>query len=369
MKINNKIKVLVIDDSAFMRKTLTFMLESTNDIEVVATAKDGLEGYDLIKKLQPDIVTLDFEMPKMNGLETLKKIMTDCPVPVLMVSSFTTEGAEITIKALSLGAADFLPKEPSNISTGTMKMKDALIEKVRSIYNQTSIVTRLKRISSIVVGEENRKKQITKAKVWFPNFDIKAILIGISTGGPLSLQKVIPHLHAHLPVPVIVVQHMPPMFTNSLAERLNKLSEVTVKEASNSDALEPAKVYFAPGGKHLFVNQTMGKVTIKISENPDNTLYRPCVDVSLNSMIDVYGKSVLPIIMTGMGKDGLEAVRRLKQLGGFAIAQDEESSVVYGMPRAIVDNELADLVLPLDKIAFQINNIFNRELAYAGNAV
>ncbi|MCL6493815.1 MAG: chemotaxis protein CheB, partial [Ignavibacterium sp.] len=206
-------------------------------------------------------------------------------------------------------------------------------------------------------------------RVWFPKFDIKAILIGISTGGPLSLQKVIPHLYAHLPVPVIVVQHMPPMFTNSLAERLNKLSEVTVKEASDADVLQPAKVYFAPGGKHLFVNQTAGKVTIKISENPDNTLYRPCVDVSLNSMIDVYGNSVLPIIMTGMGKDGLEAVRRLKQLGGFVIAQDEESSVVYGMPRAIVDNNLADLILPLDKIAFQINNIFNRELAYAGNVV
>lgn len=369
MKINNKIKVLVIDDSAFMRKTLTFMLESAGDIEVVATAKDGLEGYDLIKKLQPDIVTLDYEMPKMNGLETLEKIMTDCPVPVLMVSSFTTEGAEITIKALSLGAADFLPKESGNISTSIMKIKDALIEKVRNIYKQTSIATRLKRISSIVVGEEKKQKQITKAKVWFPNFDIRAILIGISTGGPLSLQKVIPHLNAHLPVPVIVVQHMPPMFTNSLAERLNKLSEVTVKEASNADILEPAKVYFAPGGKHLFVSQNMGKMTIKISENPDNTLYKPCVDVSLNSMIDIYGKSVLPIIMTGMGKDGLEAVRRLKQLGGFAIAQDEESSVVYGMPRAIVDNDLADLVLPLDKIAFQINNIFNHELAYAGNVV
>ncbi|MGQ9642756.1 MAG: protein-glutamate methylesterase/protein-glutamine glutaminase [Ignavibacterium sp.] len=369
MKINNKIKVLVIDDSAFMRKTLTFMLESAGDIEVVATAKDGLEGYDLIKKLQPDIVTLDYEMPKMNGLETLEKIMTDCPVPILMVSSFTTDGAEITIKALSLGAADFLPKESGNISTSIMKIKDALIDKVRNIYKQTSIATRLKRISSIVVGEEKKQKQITKAKVWSPNFDIRAILIGISTGGPLSLQKVIPHLNAHLPVPVIVVQHMPPMFTNSLAERLNKLSEVTVKEASNADVLEPAKVYFAPGGKHLFVNQNMGKMTIKISEKPDNTLYKPCVDVSLNSMIDVYGKSVLPIIMTGMGKDGLEAVRRLKQLGGFAIAQDEESSVVYGMPRAIIDNDLADLVLPLDKIAFQINNIFNRELAYAGNVV
>jgi len=369
MTINKKIKVLVIDDSAFMRKTLAFMLESAGDIEVVATAKDGLEGYELIKKFQPDIVTLDFEMPKMNGLETLERIMSDCPVPVLMVSSYTTEGAEVTIKALSLGAADFLPKEPSNISTGIMKIKDELIEKVRSIYKQTSIATRLKRISSIIVGEEKRQTQITKSKVWFPKFDIKAILIGISTGGPLSLQKVIPHLYAHLPVPVIVVQHMPPMFTNSLAERLNKLSEVTVKEASQDDVLQPAKVYFAPGGKHLFVNQTAGKVTIKISENPDNTLYKPCVDVSLNSMIDVYGKSVLPIIMTGMGKDGLEAVRRLKQLGGFVIAQDEESSVVYGMPRAIVDNDLADLVLPLDKIAFQINNIFNRELAYAGNVV
>jgi len=369
MTTTNKIKVIVVDDSAFMRKTLTFMLESAGDIEVVATAKDGIEGYDLVKKYQPDIVTLDFEMPKMNGLETLEKIMNDCPVPVLMVSSYTTEGAEVTIKALSLGAADFLPKEPTNVSNGIMKIKDELIEKVRSIYKQTSIATRLKRISSIVVGGEKKPKQLNRNSNWTPGFGIRAILIGISTGGPLSLQKVIPFLYAHLPVPVIVVQHMPPMFTNSLAERLNKISEVTVKEASDSDILEPAKVYFAPGGKQLLVTQLSGKMTIKISDKPDNTLYKPCVDVSLNSMIDVYGKSVLPIIMTGMGKDGLEAVKRLKQLGGYAIAQDEASSVVYGMPRAIVENDLADLVLPLDKIAFQINSIFNREFAYAGNVV
>ncbi|MEJ5263104.1 MAG: chemotaxis response regulator protein-glutamate methylesterase [Ignavibacterium sp.] len=369
MTTKNKIKVLVIDDSAFMRKTLTFMLESAGDIEVVATAKDGLEGFNLIKKLQPDVVTLDFEMPGMNGLETLEKIMNDSPVPVLMVSSYTTEGAEVTIKALSLGATDFLPKEPTNISTGIMKIKNELIDKVRSIYKQTSIATRLKRISSIIVKDDRKSKLAINNKEWLPKFDIKAILIGVSTGGPLSLQKVIPHIQAHLPVPVVVIQHMPPMFTNSLAERLNKLSEVTVKEASDNDVLEQAKVYFAPGGKHLFVHQSSGKVTIKISENPDNTLYKPCVDVSLNSMIDVYGKSVLPIIMTGMGKDGLEAVKRLKQIGGFVIAQDEDSSVVYGMPRAIVENGLADLVLPLDKIALQINKIFNREFAYAGNVV
>lgn len=366
---SRKIKVIVIDDSAFMRKTLSFMLESAGDIEVVATAKNGLEGFELIKTHQPDVVTLDFEMPGLNGLETLDKIMKDFPVPVLMVSSFTTEGADVTIKALSLGAVDFLPKEPSAVASGVMKIKNELIDKVRSIYKQTSIATRLKRISDITVGEKKSPKQKTQARDWTPAFEIKAILIGISTGGPLSLQKVIPHLHAQLPVPIVIVQHMPPMFTFSLAERLNKLSELTVKEASDNDLLESSKVYFAPGGKHLFVSQTSGRVSIKISETPDNTLYRPCVDVTLNSMIDVFGKSVLPIIMTGMGKDGMEAVKRLKQIGGYAIAQDEDSSVVYGMPRAIIDNNLADLILPLDKIAFQINKIFKYEYSYAGNVV
>lgn len=369
MTISRKIKVLVIDDSAFMRKTLSFMLESAGDIEVVATAKNGLEGFELIRTHQPDVVTLDFEMPGLNGLETLDKIMKDFPVPVLMVSSFTTEGADVTIKALSLGAVDFLPKEPSAVASGVMKIKDELIDKIRNIYKQTSIATRLKRISNITVGERKTTTKTIQAKDWIPAFDIKAILIGISTGGPLSLQKVIPHLHAHLPVPIVIVQHMPPMFTNSLAERLNKLSELTVIEAADNDLLESSKVYFAPGGKHLFVSQTSGRVSIKISDSPDNTLYKPCVDVTLNSMIDVFGKNVLPIIMTGMGKDGLEAVKRLKRIGGYAFAQDEDSSVVYGMPRAIIDNELADLILPLDKIAYQINKIFKYEYSYAGNVV
>lgn len=366
---NRKIRVIVIDDSAFMRKTLTFMLESAGDIEVVASARDGLEGYEMIRKYQPDIVTLDFEMPGLNGLETLEKIMKDFPVPVLMVSAFTTEGADITIKALSLGAVDFLPKEPSSIVSGVMKIKDELISKIRNIYKQTSIATRLKRISNINVSEKQSPKNKPDADKWFPRFDIKAILIGISTGGPLSLQKVIPYLHAQLPAPIIVVQHMPPMFTYSLAERLNKLSELTVKEASNNDLLEPSKVYFAPGGKQLLVSNSSDSITLKISDTPDNTLYKPSVDVTLNSLIDVYGKNVLPIIMTGMGKDGLEAVKRIKQIGGYAIAQDEESSVVYGMPRAIAENNLADLILPLDKIAYQINKIFNYEYSHAGNVV
>ncbi|GMU94917.1 chemotaxis response regulator protein-glutamate methylesterase [Ignavibacterium album] len=369
MTNSRKIKVLVIDDSAFMRKTLTFMLESAGDIEVIATAKDGPEGYEMIRKYQPDVVTLDFEMPGLNGLETLEKIMKDCPVPVLMVSSFTTAGADITIKALSMGAVDFLSKEPSSIISGVMKIKDELIYKIRNIYKQNSIATRLKRISNISVSGKQAAKQKTDNANWLPAFEIKAILIGISTGGPLSLQKVIPHLHAQLPVPVIIVQHMPPMFTFSLADRLNKLSELTVKEASNEDVLEPSKVYFAPGGKHLLASHSTGFITLKISDIPDNTLYKPSVDVTLNSLIDIYGKSVLPVIMTGMGKDGLEAVKRIKQIGGYAIAQDEESSVVYGMPRAIVDNNLADLILPLDKIAFQINKIFNYEYSNAGNVV
>lgn len=369
MSNQKKIKVLVVDDSAFMRKSLSFMIESAGDMEVVATAKDGLEAYEAVIKYQPDVVTLDVEMPGMNGIETLEKIMKDCPVPVLMVSAFTTEGADTTVKALTLGATDFLPKESSHVASGIMKIKNELITKIREIYRQTAIATRLKRISKIVVNENKNKSQTHTVKDWTPKNQINIVFIGISTGGPLSLQKVIPFLSPHFPVPIVIVQHMPSMFTYSLAERLNKLSEITVKEAQDGEPLEPEKVYIAQGGKHLNFLKTNGKTTIKISDIPDNTLYRPSADVTLNSIIDIYGNSVLAVIMTGMGKDGLQAVSRLKNLGGSAIAQDEQTSVVYGMPRVIAENNLADLILPLDKIAYQLNKIFNYENVYAGNVI
>ena len=357
--MNHKISVLIIDDSAFMRKSISIMLESDPDIKVIGTARNGLEGYESAKKLKPDIITLDIEMPVMDGLTALKKIMADCPTPVIMVSSLTTEGAEATLQALELGAVDFIPKELSYVNVNITKIKEDLISKVKEIVKQRLLSDRLNRLRKITqkIKQENiPTQQIPHLEL--PKMMYKAISIGISTGGPLSLQKTIPLLSEKIRVPIFVVQHMPPKFTKSLAERLNNLSKLNVKEAEDGEKIENGTIYIAPGGYHMTVksNGNNGAV-IDISEYPNDTLHRPSVDVMMNSVIDYYGKNMLGVIMTGMGKDGFEAIKHLKSIGGHAIAQDEETCVVYGMPKAIVDGGLADTVLPLEKIPETINKV------------
>lgn len=352
---DNKIKILIVDDSAFMRKSLSIMLSSDNDFEIIGTARDGLEGYEMAMKLKPDVITLDIEMPKMDGLTALEKIMKDCPTSVLMVSSLTTEGAEATMKALELGAVDFIPKEMSFVSVNIVKIKDDLIKKIKVIVKEKSLKQRLLRIRNLS-GKPTIEVSKTTVKSSVPKLGFKAISLGISTGGPLSLQKVIPLLEKTLNVPMFIVQHMPPKFTKSLADRLNSLSQLTVKEAENNEVVQNGYVYIAPGGLHMVLQRTSsGQIIIKITENPSTTLHKPSVDVTMSSVVDIYGKYTLGIIMTGMGKDGFEAIKKLKELGGFSIAQDENTCVVYGMPKAIVDANLADVIAPLDKIANIIN--------------
>lgn len=361
--MGSKIKALIVDDSAFMRKSLTLMLEGSGEIEVVGCAKDGLEGVQMVKEKLPDIVTMDIEMPKMDGLTALQKIMSEFPTPVLMISSLTTQGAEQTIKALEYGAVDFIPKELSYVNVNIVKIREELITKVKEIVRQKSLSIRLKRIRNIQLHKTVKpldSKNSNFTNTTLPSFDCRAVAIGISTGGPLSLQKVIPKLSNNIPAPIFIVQHMPPKFTKSLADRLNGLSEIEVKEAENFEEIRPGVVYMAPGGFHMTANKnSKNKFELIISEYPNDTLHRPSVDVMLDSIINVYGgKHTLAVIMTGMGKDGSEAVKKLKQLGGFSIAQDEETSVVYGMPKAVVDNGSANVVLPLDNIANQINKVF-----------
>jgi len=332
--LNDKISVLIVDDSAFMRKSLSIMLESDPSITVISTAKNGQEGYDLAKKLRPDIITLDIEMPVMDGLTALKKIMTDCPTSVLMVSSLTTEGAQDTIKALELGAIDFIPKELSYVSVNISKIKDDLIQKVKEIARQNSLKDRLRRLK-LLNSNLTSEKRSTLIQKDIPIKGYKAIALGISTGGPLTLQKILP-----------------------IAERINSLSKLEVKEAENEESLKPGVVYIAPGGFHMKLDKVgLNNIKINITREPADSLHRPSVDVMMNSVIDVFGKYTLVIIMTGMGKDGFEAVKKLKGLGGYCIAQNEETCVVYGMPKAIVDADLADLVLPADKIPEAINGI------------
>lgn len=356
--LQQKIRVVIVDDSAFMRKSLSMMLESDDSISVIGTARDGIEGYELVKKEKPDIVTLDIEMPRMDGLTALKKIMKDCPTSVLMVSSLTTEGADATLKALEYGAVDFISKEMSFVSINISKIKDDLIRKVKSIVLHKRSVDRIKRIQTSLL-RTTTSISTTPASKTIPILDYTAIAIGISTGGPLSLQKVVPALSGKIKVPIFIVQHMPPHFTKSLADRLNSLSELEVKEAENGDIIKEGHVYIAPGGYHMFVkNGNSHSAVIKISETPADTLHRPSVDVMLDSVVDYYGKKVLGIIMTGMGKDGLLGITKLKNLGGTCIAQNEESCVVYGMPKAVVDAGFADAVLSLEEIPKLLNKVF-----------
>ena len=351
--MTNKIKAVVIDDSAFMRKSLSIILSSDPDIEIVGTARDGLEGYELVKSVKPDIVTLDIEMPRMDGLTALKKIMAECPTQVIMVSSLTTDGAEATLKALELGAVDFIPKEMSFVSVNIVNIKEELIRKIKTLVKNKALTSRLQKIRGVKPNEDLPKFRTSGS---LPKFGYKAIALGISTGGPLSLQKVIPALKMQDNIPIFIVQHMPPKFTKSLADRLNNMSQLTVKEAEDREEVQNGTVYIAPGGLHMKLSKNgNGKIYINVVENPTDTLHRPSVDVMMDSVINIYGKHTLGVIMTGMGKDGAEGIKQLKQLGGYCIAQDENSCVVYGMPKAIVDAGYADVIASLDKIPEIIN--------------
>ncbi|MBA4252281.1 MAG: chemotaxis response regulator protein-glutamate methylesterase [Chlorobiaceae bacterium] len=353
-----KIRAVIVDDSAFMRKSLSIMLEGSGEIEIIGTAKDGIEGYNLVKATRPDIVTLDIEMPKMDGLTALKKIMADCPTPVLMVSSLTTEGAESTLKALEYGAVDFIPKELSFINVNIIKIKEDLIRKVKEIVKQKSLQDHLRRLKRTTLFGKQTSAPV-KSATSLPRVGYKAISLGVSTGGPLSLQKVIPRLLPKLNVPFFIVQHMPPVFTKSLAERLNSMSELQVKEAEHGEQVKNNFVYLAPGGFHMTLKKNLqGNILIDISEFPMDTLHRPSVDVTTNSVVKIYGNKTLGVMMTGMGKDGFESFKVLKSLGGHCLAQDEESCVVYGMPKAVVEGDLADVVTPLENISKIINEAF-----------
>ncbi|SHL01148.1 protein-glutamate methylesterase/protein-glutamine glutaminase [Rhodothermus profundi] len=333
------IRVLIVDDSAFMRKALSIMLEGDPEIQVVGTARDGIEAIEKVHALNPDIVTLDIEMPRMDGLTALRRIMREHPVPVIMVSSLTQEGAQATIEALEAGAVDFIPKQHSYVSIEISRIRAELLEKIKTIARTRPLLTR--RRAAAAPPEALPTLRFREAR---------AIAIGVSTGGPRALQQVIPTLPADLPVPVLIVQHMPPHFTRSLAERLNSLSALTVVEAEEGMPLQAGHVFLAPGGRHLVLTGRNGQTPLIRTPVEPVTLHRPSVDVMFQSVCQTFDGKVLAVVMTGMGRDGLEGARLIKQRGGKVITQDEASCVVYGMPRAVNEAGLSDAVLPLEQI-------------------
>lgn len=368
-KSPSPVRVLVVDDSAFMRKAIAIMLESDPSIEVVGMANNGEEGVEKVEQLNPDLVTMDIEMPRMDGLTALREIMQRHPVPVMMVSSVTTEGAEATLQALELGAVDFIPKQSSYVSLDIVKIKEELLQKIKSIARRKHILMamhrqRLRGSSAPAVTLRRPVAPAPRVSVATPvilgkrSHPVGIIAIGSSTGGPPALQSVLTQLPRNLPVGVVVAQHMPPTFTKSLAERLDTLTALTVREARDREILEPGTVLIAPGGMHLTVKKLGSRATVSVSEHPRDTLYHPCVDLLMSSVAESFQQASLSVILTGMGANGLDGVRRIKQAGGVVIAQDEATSVVYGMPRAVIEADLADHVAPIENIAGEILSFF-----------
>ena len=342
------LRVLVVDDSRFFRRRVTEMLESDPRLQVVAVAEDGAEAVKVAAKERPYVITMDIEMPIMDGITAVKKIMSSNPTPVLMFSSLTTDGAQATFDALEAGAIDYIPKNFAEISRSSEEVAKMLCERVFSIGTNASIKPNIKKSPPIsrIENTSSFSSSIHKEV----SYDLVAI--GCSTGGPVALQEVLTRMPSNFPLPIVLVQHMPGTFTPSFAKRLDGLCDLTVIEAKNGDVLEPGTAYLAPGGKQLIVSRSSSnKIIIHIEEAKPEENYRPCVDTTFSSLASVCTKPILAIILTGMGSDGREGVRALKKRGATVWVQDEVSSVVYGMPAAVVDAGLADKVLSLADIS------------------
>lgn len=331
-----------------MRRALKRMIESEPGFEVAGMAADGAEGVRLAHELKPDIVTLDVKMPVMDGLKALSKILADRPVPVLMLSSLTGEGAETTIRALELGAVDFIDKSSVSSSMDIVSIAPMLLGKLRAIGNVSQEKISLTR--NLLETREYLSPAVPKAAPAgeAPPYDL--IAIGSSTGGPSCLQALLLPLPKNYPYPIAIVQHMPVGFTRSLAERLNTICSVEVREAAEGDELCPGRAVIAPAGQHLLVRKADGRLICHLSDEPKHALHRPSVDVLFASVVKAVGKRAAGILLTGMGKDGAKGLLAMRQAGCETIAQDEKTSVVWGMPRAAVEIGAAGSVLPLPEI-------------------
>jgi two-component system, chemotaxis family, protein-glutamate methylesterase/glutaminase len=339
MAIEN-VRVLIVDDSAFARFAILRELESAEGITVIDSARDGLEAIEKIKQYRPDVITLDVEMPRLDGLATLERIMAECPTPVVMLSSLTGKGTEATLKALDLGAIDFFLKRSLSNPVGDGNDATDLINKLMAAAKVSP--ARYKAVAPPPVAASKPKlgSRLVPAST--------IVVIGSSTGGPKALYQVVPGLPADIPAAVLIVQHMPPGFTHSLAERLDHLSNIRVKEVEPGDVISQGVAYIAKGGYHMVVEKGG---TLALNENPTVCGVRPSVDVLMQSVAQFYKKSVLGVILTGMGSDGTRGSQQIKQQGGHIIAEDQSTCVVWGMPKSVAEAGYADQIIPLPRIA------------------
>lgn len=363
------VKVLVVDDSGFFRRRVTEILGGDPHIQVVGVASNGQEAIEKTLTLRPDVITMDYEMPVMDGITAVREIMKRAPTPVLMFSSLTYEGARVSLDALDAGAADYLPKNFEDISRNPDKVRQLLCERVHALarsnrrslgLNAPNVATpeaaparqpdspAARQVSQPALAPERQAAAAPRVSSPPPRKrQYRLVAIGTSTGGPVALQKVLTQLPASFPAPLLLIQHMPAAFTKAFAERLDKLCRITVKEAEDGDTLRAGVALLAPGGKQMMLD---GRGVVRILPGDERLNYRPCVDVTFGSAAKAFQDKVLAVVLTGMGADGREGARMLKQAGSSIWAQDEASCVIYGMPMAVAKANLADGVYSLDDI-------------------
>jgi two-component system chemotaxis response regulator CheB len=358
------VKILIVDDSAFVRRAMADALEKDPEIQIVGQAKNGEEAIDLTRALDPDVVAMDVEMPRMDGITALRHIMEKTPCPVLMVSSLTNEGAHTTLKALELGALDFIPKGSGGSDMSwlqrdlPMKLKTLARRKafVRLVHRKAFSPSPAAPRSASPAAPQAAPAPRRSMPAILPGsgFRYDVVAIGVSTGGPPAVQQILSAIPAAFPVPILIAQHMPASFTGPFAARLDTQSQISVKEAAPLERVKAGTAYVCPGGKHLRLENHKGTLMAAVTEEPRDALYKPSANVLMETVGLVLGPRALCVMLTGMGSDGLEGTKILKSRGGYTIAQSEATCVVYGMPKALVDFNLADEIVDLNDIAAAI---------------
>jgi len=354
------VRVLVVDDSGFFRRRVTAMLEADARIDVVGSASDGREAIRKTQELKPDVITMDIEMPVMDGITAVRRIMAIQPTAILMFSSLTHQGADSTFEALEAGAIDYLPKDFSELSNKPDEVARILCARVWSVGSKG--VSGRKPVVSASVSTPSVKptthgtSPVARRSV-SPSENkgkFQLLAIGSSTGGPVALQEVLTKLPANFPLPIVIIQHMPGSFTEAFSKRLDQMSQIEIREAKNGDILKPGLALLAPGGKQMLIEGRANALRINIQESDAGQTYKPCIDMSFSSIAKTLPDKTLAVILTGMGADGCEGAKLLKQGGSTIWAQDEATSVIYGMPMAVAKAGVTEKILPLQDISSQI---------------
>lgn len=349
-------RILVVDDSAFMRKAISQMINSDPSLQVIATARNGVEAVALAKELRPDVITLDIEMPEMDGLTALRHIMRDAPTQVLMFSSLSDDGSHAAMRALTLGAADVLAKDTVKSPLDITFMRDDLLERIHALNPD--------RFAPVSINPDNTAQALSSVNqtgsttlatsAALPGFNARqfdVVCIGASTGGPPAIETLLHDLPNTLRTPILIAQHMPHLFTKSLAERLDQACDLTVHHAQDGQPVEPGHVYIAPGGQHMHLHKvSFGRWFLKINDDPADAPYKPSVNALFHSAANTTGRRTLGIVLTGIGEDGLAGAQALREKGGVILAQNQHSCVVYGMPKAVTNAQLVTASLTPQEI-------------------